>query len=92
MFKKVNDWVPPTPDHMNLQEFMRSQIEESLRFDCSEYAGDQTPSVRLSGQDWQALRRQELTKNLQYHEREYAQEVEQAKARTAWVQSLRNSL
>lgn len=92
MLKNVNAWVPPTPDHMDLQEFMRSQIEESLRFDCDEFAADQIPSVRLSGQDWQALRRQELTKDIQYHEREYTKEVERAKGRTAWVQALRNSL
>lgn len=92
MLKQVNAWVPPTPDHLNLQEFMRSQIEESLRFDCYESESDQTTSIRLSGQDWKELRRQELTKDLQYHEREYSQEVKRAKGRTAWVQALRNSL
>jgi len=33
---KVDRWEPPTPDHQGLKDFMRSQITESMDFDCNE--------------------------------------------------------
>ena len=34
MLDKVNKWTPPTSEHINLKNFMISQIEESISFDC----------------------------------------------------------
>lgn len=92
MLSKVNAWTPPTPDHIELQNFMRSQIIDSISFDCYECKADETPTIKLSGKDWQYQRYQKLIKDLKYHELEYEQEVKRAKDKTAWIQALKSSL
>lgn len=91
MLAKVVAWEAPTPNHAELHEFMRTQIEQSIEFDCGcEY--DTTPTVRLTGKEWAAKRRAVLVHNVQYHERGHADEVERAAKRTEWVRALRASL
>lgn len=91
MLGKVNAWTPPTPDHVGLQEFMRKQIEMSLEFDCGD-ADDAEPKSRMSGEQWAAQEAGRLNRDIAYHERTYADEVERAASRTKWVRELRASL
>jgi hypothetical protein len=37
MLKEVEAFTPPSPEHAEYKEFMRSQIVESMRFDCGQY-------------------------------------------------------
>lgn len=91
MLAKVHEWVPPTDEHTGLRDFMAQQIIESIRFDCG---GDHyaKPTVRMSGADWAAHRRASLTRDVEYHAKHYAEDVEQAQGRTEWVKALRASL
>lgn len=91
MLAKVNAWTPPTPDHAGLHEFMRSQIVQSIDFDCSGNYG-QEPTPRLTGEQWVAERAARLNRDIGYHEKEHAAEVKRAEERTAWVKALRSSL
>jgi hypothetical protein len=91
MLVRAAMWAPPTPDHVGLRDFMCSQIEESIKWDCN---GDyySTLTLKLSGSDWAAKRREELEHDIQYHEQEHEKEVLRAAQRTDWVRALRNSL
>lgn len=91
MLAKVKAWVPPTRDHAALHEFMRTQIEQSIHFDCGGIYGE-TPTVRLTGYAWATSQRAKFASDVQYHEREYAAEVDRAAKRTAWVRELRRAL
>jgi hypothetical protein len=91
MLARVNAWTPPTQDHAGLQQFMREQIERSIDFDCDEsYYRD--PTARMTGAKWRAARHDELARDVQYHERKYAEEMQRTKDRTEWVRALRGSL
>ena len=91
MLAKVKAWKPPTPDHTGLHEFMQAQIKQSVDFDCNEsYCS--TPTARLTGDAWAEEQRTKLLRNVQYHEKEHAAEVDSAAARTLWVQALRDAL
>lgn len=91
MLVKVKEWVPPTPDHTGFHEFMRTQIEQSIEFDCNEsYCS--TPTVRLTGKAWANAERTRLLLNIQYHEEQHAREVIRAASRTEWVRALLTSL
>ena len=88
---KVKGWTPPTPDHAGLHEFMRTQIEQSIDFDCNEsYCS--TPTVRLTGEAWAASERARCLRDVKYHEKEHAGEVSRAATRTEWVRALRAAL
>jgi len=91
MLSQVKAWTAPTPDHAGLHEFMRTQIEQSVAFDCNEsYCA--TPTLRLTGDAWATEQRAKCLRDVQYHEREHAGEVDRAAKRTAWVQALRAAL
>lgn len=91
MLAKVKAWEPPTPAHLELHRFMQSQIEQSIEFDCSGDYGT-TPSPRLSGEQWAAQGVESLNRDIAYHEKEHAEEVDRAAKRTQWVRALRESL
>ena len=91
MLNKVLAWVPPTPEHEGLRDFMQEQITTSISFDC-DGGSYTTPIVRMTGEDWAASRRASLEKDVRYHENEHAKEVDRAANRTAWVRALRESL
>lgn len=91
MLENVRAWNPPTADHAALHSFMREQIEQSIRFDCTNnYLAE--PTVRLTGSQWKAERFAKLLKDQARHAEAYAEDVERAAQRTAWVQALRMSL
>ena len=91
MLAKAVAWRAPTPDHEGLRKFMCEQIEKSIDFDCSgDY--DNAPTICLSGEAWAAERRTRLMREVQYHEREHAEEVKRAATRTEWVRALRDAL
>lgn len=89
MLEKVDAWVPPTADHVNLKEFMQQQLEQSIDFDTKPFW------TRPEKQTGGAFRQQQLEKaqrDVRYHTEEHAKEVQRAQERSAWVRELRKSL
>lgn len=91
MLAKVNAWSPPTAEHAELHLFMREQIEQSIKFDCDGTYGTE-PTPRLTGEQWASNEAARLNRDVAYHERNHAEEVERAASRSAWVKALRASL
>lgn len=91
MLLKVKAWIPPTPEHAGLHEFMRTQIEQSIDFDCGSDYGT-TPTPRLTGEQWAAQEAERLNRYIEIHEKAHSDEVARAADRTAWVLALRASL
>lgn len=89
MIQLVNAWVPPTPDHVGLRDFMIQQLQESLKFDCG---FEKDEPQRQTGAQWQASRNATIAHSIAYHQEEHAKEVERVAARNAWVAALRSSL
>lgn len=90
MRSKVGAWAPPTPDHDQLREFMLDQLDSSIKFDCSGY--DEQPPVLQTGPEWHAASKTQVLRDIKYHEKAHAEEVDRASGRTKWVQALRASL
>ncbi len=90
MLKKVRAWNPPTPDHVGLKDFMASQIEESIRFDCGSsyksFHGYKTGTV------WKSEKVAEAIKTIGRAEQDNLKEIERTDSRNAWVKALRESL
>lgn len=90
MLEQAKAWTPPSSDHVNLKEFMVSQIEESIRFDDrSEYC---EPLPRQSGEQWLADQIKAAEWSVSYHEKAHKEEVDRCKKRSEWVKALRTSL
>ncbi len=90
MIEKVENWEPPTNDHIEFKHFMLDQLKESLRFDCG-YTRSVTVED-ISVEEWKSQKESSILHDIEYHKKNYAEEVERAKERTAWISDLRNSL
>jgi len=88
MLSKVQEWKPPTPDHVDLKKFMIQQLEDSIEFDCF------IPEMpqRLSGEEYREQQIKKVLDDIDYHEREYAKEVNRVHERNKWLLLLRESL
>lgn len=92
MLKQVNDWVPPSADHVNFKEFMIEQITSSIKFDCvADYYAERIPVLR-SGQEWLKDQVEKIQRRIEFHREAHAKEVERTNSRNKWIADLRNSL
>jgi hypothetical protein len=90
MLEKVEEWTPPTTEHVGLKEFMVHQIRDSIKFDCHN-SYEREPSA-MSGVQWRADETEKALKNVKYHSEEHAKEVTRNAQRNQWIASLRTSL
>ena len=88
MLLKVRQWKPPTPDHEGLKKFMIQQLEKSIEFDCS------VPEIpqRLSGEEFRKQQIEKILNDIEYHGKEYVEEVNRVYERNKWLLLLRKSL
>jgi hypothetical protein len=96
MLAQVEAYVSPSPDHDNFKKFMADQITESIKFDCGgNYHHDQLAKLTAAtpnGEQWQATKIAALTKDIAYHAKQHAEELERTEGRNRWVRELRESL
>lgn len=90
MLEAAKAWPAPTADHDGMKEFMVQQLEESIRFDCGDFA---LPApVQQTGAAWLADQTAAAERGIAYHTKAHAEEVERTAKRNAWVKALRESL
>lgn len=88
MLVKIEAWEPPTAEHVGVKEFMRQQVEDSLKHDCSDFPMPK----KLTGKQWFQKQMEAAEWNLEWSAQNYAEGVEAARKRTTWVAKLRESL
>jgi hypothetical protein len=90
MLAEVVKWEPPTPEHQGLKDFMVEQIRQSIDWDCdTKYM--HVPLL-LPAKAWLAQRIAAAERDIAYHEKQHAEEVERTEQRNAWLSALRTSL
>ncbi len=90
MLEQVKKWEVPTPDHQGLRDFMISQLEVSVKYDCS--TKYMTKPQKQSGVEYKTSLVEQAERNITYHTEEHNKEVQCTRERTEWVQALRRSL
>ena len=90
MLNKVHSWNVSS-EYDGLKNFMIKQIEESIHWDCdvSYYS---TPKEKIECYTWYTEKKDTLTRMIEYHEKEYEEEVKRVEERNQWIKGLRNSL
>lgn len=90
MLAEVRAWTPPTADHKELQQFMATQITESIDWDCRP-----SKAPDLSGYEpaaWYADALSSARRTVDYHREAWEKEQQRAAERTAWIRALKASL
>lgn len=91
MLSKVYAWVPPTTEHIGFKDFMVGQLTQSIDFDCGNNEYDVEPE-ELSAAAWLGRMVREAQKNVEYHAKANAEEIERTEQRNKWIADLRASL
>jgi hypothetical protein len=98
MLEKAKKFDPPTKEHVNFKNFMISQLNESMDFDC-DYSHSQkelNEALTYTGgynfEIWEMNQLTMLARDIEYHKKEQAEENERACTRTDWVKTLRAAI
>lgn len=93
MLKEVDAYKSPSKDHDNFKKFMREQIEESMKFDCSDYYERELEKLQCpSGGGWLAVELAKCERDIAYHAEENEKEEQRTNSRNEWIAKLRKSL
>ena len=82
----------PNGDHENFKKFMLNQLQSSLEADDSSEFQDRYMPKRLTHKEWLEEHRSNAEREVEYHTKEYAREVERVKNNNKWLKDLRGSL
>ena len=90
MLAKAEAWVPPTPDHQGLKDFMIAQLNDSIQQDCdiTGWAAPERPTATVYKEQQLAFAR----RRVEGCANDLRDETERAQRQTAWVRTLRESL
>lgn len=86
MRARAEAWVPPTPKHAALREFMISQIDESVKF--MDPTGESYKPKLETGEEWRASNISALEQVPEYHTKGWEEEQERCRAYNRWMADL----
>lgn len=93
LLSEVNEWTPPTEEHVNLKDFCIKQLKESIDFDCGSLTRYETQTIEKQNvEQWLSERKESLKKDISYYQTQWEEELQRSKERNDWVQSLYQSL
>jgi hypothetical protein len=90
MLEQAKAYEPPTPEHEEYAKFLVTQIEESIRFDCS--TDYYTEPVKYKPAVWLRMQVKELQRTLDYYIDAKEKDIDRTNKRNEWVDALRKSL
>ncbi len=88
MLTEVKRWTPPSPEYVELKEFMIKQLDDSMKYDCYTM---EIP-VCMSGESYRQREIMQAEKDIAYHIKENDLEVNRAQEKTNWVRVLKRNL
>lgn len=88
MLAEVEAWEPPSENHTGLKNFMREQIEESIKWDCEI---DEKP-MQETFEDWRKSLVEYYKDDVDYHLKRLEEEKTRAAENNKWSRQLFKSL
>ena len=91
MLESVDNWTPPSDDHLDYKEFMIRQLTDSLEWDCK----DRDDTLPVPREDVEELKKEEMERyrwSYKYHTEGYQKECESVKRQNKWIDDLYESV
>lgn len=84
---KIKNLVPPTEEHLEFKNFMISQVEGSIEFDCNvSYLKNNLKNKKvISFEDWIEQQKSSLQFDLDYAKEYHEKEVRSCKDSNEWI-------
>lgn len=95
ILREAEKWEPPTGEHIGLQEFMISQINQTIGFDChsADYHAQRLKKLdAMTLDEWIEDKLIHLYQELKYHREELKKEQKRVAGRNKWIDELYKSL
>lgn len=94
MIREVENYTPPSQDHVEFKKFMLDQLTNSLKWDCDiEYHEKELQKLQtVSVQQWIKHEIEIAEDIIKYHKKELEQDRENFKNRNLWITNLHKSL
>lgn len=98
ILQKVNEWIPPTEEHIGIKDFMIQQLTDTLRHDCDDsyhIEGLAEYKDKLDTFKVEDVRQEhilEFEKAIIYHTKQLDKEIDRCEKSNKWVEELINSL
>ena len=100
MLADVNEWEPPTDEHMNFKSFMIGQLESTIKFDADiEYdqkelqnKQEQLNSLILDVDKIRSSKIEYVEDDIEYTEKKIKEDNEHVNINNEWVETLLKSL
>jgi hypothetical protein len=94
MLAKVEDWIPPTHDHVELKKFMKNQLIVSIDHDCDiSYHEDALISAaKLTLREYKENKMKTAKYNVSYRSREIKLDKQRNSKHVEWLKKLLDSL
>lgn len=93
MLAEVEKYISPSSEYDNFKDFMKSQIEESIRFDCGDYYERELEQLTpVSGADWKKEQIETYLSAIERAAKSQKEENGRTAARNLWVEQLKHSL
>lgn len=92
MRQKVEDWTPPTDEHISFKNFMLSQIDDTIRFDCSDCSDYLYDVPELNVEEWYSEQITHATDSIQDAIKSYNNEKKNVEKANEWLEELRKSV
>jgi len=88
----IENWNPPTKDHIKLKEFALDQIRISTEYNSIKYYNKELTRPKKSAEEYISDRIISATESIQYHLKNWVEEVKRTNERNKWINDLRDSL
>jgi hypothetical protein len=92
VLEEVYQWQPPTPEHVKLKEYAINQLKDSIEWDCGSAYLYLKKIKKNTSTEWIKRRTESCLKDIDYHSKEYNEEVKRVNERNDWIRLLRASL
>lgn len=93
MIEKVNNWEPPTEEHINLKTFALNQLQISLESDCSdrlmEYYSEKP--IKPTVEEYKKVRLIHLEEEILYYKKNYEENIKTVNEVNKWIDDLIDS-
>jgi hypothetical protein len=90
--EEIDNWEPPTHDHIKLKEFALDQIKISTEYDHIEYYNDELTKPKKTPEEYITCMIEGAADSIKYHLKCWNEEVQRTDERNKWINDLRESL
>lgn len=89
LYSKVKDWTPPSGEFDNFKKFMLEQLQTTINHDCTVYSDK---PKKQSIDNYRKMRISMAQRDIEYHIKQYHEEVTRVALRNKWIKELRDSI